>query len=118
MVDEGDGLALGRADGPTAAPGSRFGDRHCSGGQSEGPDGGRADWGRTRPHGVAVLGLGLGPGVIGREAGGSANCLVLPFQFMIEEGLSGGVARNALEEEEGHQTLLEGAEAAFTFPLA
>ena len=72
-------------------------------------------WART--HGVAMIGLGLGPGVVGRESGGATNGLVLPFQFLIEEGLSRGIGGDPLEKKESDQTLLEGAKAAFDLPL-
>ncbi len=71
----------------------------------------------ARAHGVALVGLGLGPGVVGREAGGATNGLVLPFQFLIEEGLSRGIGGDPLEKKESDQTLLEGAKATFDLPL-
>ena len=69
--------------------------------------------GRTRAHRVALLVLGLGPGVIGRKAYGAADGLVLSFQLLVEESLGGGVGGDALEEQEGDQALLESAGAAF-----
>jgi len=67
----------------------------------------------TGSHGVALLSLGLSPCVIGREAGGTANGLVLPFQLLIEEGRS--IFGDRFKELEGDQTLLEGSKTAFNF---
>lgn len=117
MMNEGDGVALSRGDGPTASQEVDLVVGIAAAAEVEGQMEVEQTGVWARAHGIALLGLGLGPGVVGREASGATNGLILPFQFLIEECLSRGIGGDPLEKKERDQTLLEGAKAAFDFPL-
>ena len=56
------------------------------------------------------------PGVIGGEAGGAADIvLVVPLDLRLEEVVGGSKGGDFLIGQKGDQTVLEGAEAAFDF---
>ena len=117
MMDEGDGPALGGADGPAAAEEVDLVVGVAAAGEVQGQMKVEQARIRTGPQGVAPLGLGLGPGVIGRAAGGAAEGPVLSLQFLVQECLGGRVGGDALVGQQGDQTFLEGAEATFDLAL-
>ena len=113
MVDEGDTGALGWGDVP--APAQKVDlvvgvdaplYLEC---QMEVQERG----GRAGPQDRALLRQGFFPGVIGAAARRAADGGVLAFHLPIEHALGGGIVADFFIGQEGHQPLLEGAEAAF-----
>ena len=70
---------------------------------------------RTGTRGGAFLPPGFFPRGIGTEPCGAANGGVLALQFPVEHDLGGGMAADFFVGEEGDQTFLQGAKAAFNF---
>ena len=68
---------------------------------------------RTGTRDGALFCQGFLPGCIGAEAGGAADGGVLALEFPVEHALSGGVVADFFIGEDGHQTFLQGAKAAF-----
>ena len=59
------------------------------------------------------------PGVIGGEAGGAADIvLVVPLDLSLKEVVGGSKGGDFLIGQQGEQSFLEGAEAAFDFTLS
>ena len=71
--------------------------------------------GRARLDDRAVLRERLVPSGVGTEAGGAADGGILVGDLAIEHDLSGWVIGNVFISQERHQTLLQGAKAAFDF---
>jgi hypothetical protein len=65
---------------------------------------------RTGPQYDALLSLGFSASLIRRQADGTADCPILPCQFVSQEFLSGGIGRDFLVGQEGEQPLLKSAE--------
>jgi len=115
MVNEGDGMPSGGTDRPTATeeinlvvgidPSSEV-QR-----QMEIQQAGI----RTRAQYGALFFLSLGAGVVRRETGGAADGAVLAGQFAGQQFLCRGVSGDFLVGQEGDDSILEGAEAAFDF---
>jgi len=112
MVDDGDGVALGGADGPTPAEEVDLMIGVETAGEVEGEVKVEEAGIWTGTHGVASVGDGLGPSVVGAKTRGSANGPVLLLQFVVEEVLGPAVIVDALESEQGQKAFLEGAETA------
>ena len=115
MVNEGDGLAGGGADRPAPAeeinlvvgvdPSSELE------GQMEIQEAGVG----TRTQDDALFCLGLGPGVVRGETGGTADGAVLAGQFAGQQFLGGGISGDFLIGQKRDDSFLEGAKAAFDF---
>jgi len=74
----------------------------------------RGDW--HGPQGGAFFLAGAVPRVIGRAAGGAADVfLVVPSDLGLEQGIGGHIVGDFFVSQEGHQAVLERAEAAFDF---
>jgi len=63
--------------------------------------------------GCAFFRQGFIPGGFGAEADGATDGGVLSFQFAVEHGLGPGIIADFFIGQQGHQTFLHGAEAAF-----
>lgn len=68
---------------------------------------------RARTGRIAMLDQGFGPSRIRTKADGTADRRILLGQEAVQNDLGGGVVVNLFIGQEGHQTLLQGAEAAF-----
>lgn len=117
MVDDGEGSAMGGADGPATAQeidlvigvaAAREVKR-----QVEVQEAGI----RRRAQGVPAFFLSLGPGVIGTEAAGAADGPIRAGQFLIQEGLCSQKVGDFLEGQQRDQPLLEGSEPTFDLPF-
>ena len=71
-------------------------------------------WG-TGTGGAALFCEGFFPGGIGAQAGGAANGGVLALPLAVEDDLCGGIVADFFIGQDGHQTFLQGAKAAFDF---
>jgi hypothetical protein len=65
------------------------------------------------PQHDALLSLRLSASLIRRQAGGAADCPILPGQFVCQQFLSWGIGRDFLVSQEGEEPLLKGAETTF-----
>jgi len=117
MIDEGDGLAGGGCDGPTATEeinlvvvvyAATAVERQMEIEQA-------GVW--TDLQDGALFALGFGGGVVGRQAGGAADSAVLAGQFGGQQILSVDITGNFLEGQQGDETFLEGAKTALNFSL-
>jgi len=72
---------------------------------------------RTGPQHIALLSLRLSASLIRRQAGGTADCPILPFQFVCQHLLSWGIGRDFLVGQEGEHPLLKGVETTFDLSL-
>jgi len=115
MVDEGDGMAGGGTDRPTAteeinlvvgvdAPPQMQGQMEI---QQAGV-GARTEYG-------ALFFLSFGAGVVRGQVGGATDGAILACQFAGQQFLCGGVGGNFLVGQEGDDSLLESAKATFDF---
>ena len=68
---------------------------------------------RTGTCGGALFCQGFFPSRIGAEAGGAADGGILALNLPVEHALGGGIAADFFIGQEGDQTLLQGAKAAF-----
>ena len=113
MMNNGDGVLGGGADGPASTQEIDLVVRIDATSQVDGQmkihEGGVG----TGAEHVALLGLGQGAGLIGGQVGGAADGSILACQFAGEQFLGRGIVRDFLVGQEGEDALLEGAEAAF-----
>ena len=117
MMDERDGMAGGGCDGPTAAEEVDLVVGIASATEVEGQVQVEEAGGGSRAQRVALLGQGFGPSVVGGETRGAANRPVLAREFLVQKRLGWAVGGDALVGQQGDQTFLEGAEAAFDLAL-
>lgn len=68
---------------------------------------------RTGTRDGALFCQGFLPSRIWAEAGGAADGGVLPLEFPFQHDLCGGIIPSFFISQDGHQTLLHGAKAAF-----
>ena len=118
-MDQGDGGAFCRSNGPTASeevdleigidPAAQV-ER-----QMEVQQGG----GRARAYGRALFLQGLVPSHVGAVTGGAADGGILVGDLALQDNLSSRVIADVFISQEGYQALLQSAEAAFdlTFGL-
>jgi len=112
MVDDGDGVAEGGCDFPAAAWEVDLVIGVAAAAKMEGEVKIEEAHLRSGTHGIAVIGSGLCPSLVGGEAGGPAYGAVLTFDLPVEDVLGRVVMGNSLEGQQGDEAILKGAEAA------
>jgi len=115
MVDEGDGMASSSADGPTAAQEINLVVGVDASGQVECQMEIQQARIGTRTQDGAFFFLSFGAGVIRGQTGGAADGAVLAGQLVGQQFLCGSVGGDFLKSQQGDETVLEGAKAAFDF---
>ena len=112
-MDQAYGGPFGGANRPTAAQKVDLVVGVDSASQMEGQVQVQQGGWRASTDGRTLFGQGLVPSRIGTEAGGAANRRVLLGDLAVQDSLRGGVIADMLVSQDGHQTLLEGAETPF-----
>jgi hypothetical protein len=113
VVDDGDGGLPGGGDVPTATQKVDLLVGVDPAFQMERQMQVQQGWRRTGTRGGALFRQGFFPSGVGTEARGAADGGVLSVTLPVEHALGGGIIADLFVGQDGHQTFLQGAKAAF-----